>query len=287
MPRKLIHVTDPHLPPAGRTLCALDAAARLRTVVEDVNRAHRDAAALVLTGDIAYHGLEPGYQLAREILSELTVPCHLLIGNHDDRNVFKCIFDDCPVDDDGFVQYVVETPIGSLIMLDTVHHGHEDGELCAKRLAWLEARLTERAGKPVFVFMHHPPFDIGIGSVDACKMTDGAALARCLRAHGDVRHIFYGHVHRAVAGSWHGIAATALPSTNHQVGLLLDPTEEMVGTHEPPAYGVVLVDDERVVVHHVYFADTSPRFVLMDKRSMDAVSAADLVALPEALQGRT
>jgi len=286
MHTKLIHVTDPHLPPAGRTLCALDAAARLRSVVRDVNRLHGDAAALILTGDIAYHGLDAGYQLARQILGELTIPCHLLLGNHDDRDVFKKLFNETPVDDDGFVQYVVETSAGSLIILDTVHHGHEDGEMCAARLAWLEARLSERAGRPVFVFMHHPPFDIGIGSVDACKMTHGSELAKCLKAHGNVRHIFYGHVHRAVAGSWHGLPATALPSTNHQVGLLLDPAEEMIGTHEPPAYGVVLIDDDTVVVHHTYFADTSPRFLLMDKRSMDAASDADLVALPESLRER-
>ncbi|MGI9478138.1 MAG: phosphodiesterase [Hyphomicrobiaceae bacterium] len=287
MPSKLIHVTDPHLPPPGRTLCTLDAAARLRAVVDDVNRLHADAAALVLTGDVAYHGLEPGYRLAREILGELTVPCHLLIGNHDDREVFKSCFVDTPVDDGGFVQYAVETPAGSLIMLDTVHHGHEDGEMCAARLDWLEARLEERAGHGVFVFMHHPPFDVGIGSLDACKMVQGAALAKLLKAHGDVRHIFYGHVHRAITGSWHGIPATALPSTNHQVGLLLAESTEMVGTLEPPAYGVVLIDGETVVVHQRYFADESPRFLLMDRRSMDAATAEDLVGLPEQLRGRT
>lgn len=251
-----------------------------------MNRLHTDAVALVLTGDIAYHGLEPGYQLAHEILSELRIPCHLLIGNHDNRETFKRTFNATPVDDGGFVQYVVDLAMGSLVILDTAHHGHEDGEMCTARLSWLEARLKERVGNPVFIFMHHPPFDIGIESVDAGKLAQGPELAKLLKNHGNVRHIFYGHVHRAVTGSWHGIPTTALPSTNHQVGLLLTPSTEMIGTHERPAYGVVLIDDETVVVHQKDFIDTSPRFVLMDQRSMDAASVEDLVALPSQLQGR-
>lgn len=287
MPTKLIHVTDPHLPPPGKLLCALDAAGRLRAVVEEVNRLHADAAALVLTGDVAYHGQAVGYQLARDILEQLKIPCHLLIGNHDNREVFKRIFDKTPVDDDGFVQYVVELDLGSLIILDTVHHGHEDGEMCDARLRWLADRLEERAGQPVFIFMHHPPFDVGIQSVDSMKLNQGSQIAELLLLHGNARHIFYGHVHRAISGSWHGIPTFALPSTNHQVGLLFDSSDEMIGTHEPPAYGVVLVDDETIVVHQKYFADTSPRFVLMDKRSMDAATTEDLVALPPELRDRT
>ncbi len=280
MRTKLIHVTDPHLAPPGQTLCTLDPAARLRAVVEEVNRLHVDAAALILTGDIAYHGLEPGYQLAREILGNLCIPCHLLIGNHDDREAFKRTFGATPVDDGGFVQYAVELAVGSLLILDTVRHGHEDGEMCAPRLSWLRTQLEERADKPVFIFMHHPPFDVGIESLDPSKLVQSDEFAKCLKAHGNVRHIFYGHVHRAISGSWYGMPATALPSTGHQVGLLLDRSTEMIGTHEPPAYGVVLIDDRTVVIHQKNFMDSSPRFVLMDERSMHATRAEELVALP-------
>lgn len=286
MRAKFIHVTDPHLAPPGQTLCTLDPAARLRAVVEDVNRLHGDADALFLTGDIAYHGLEAGYELAREILAPLRIPFHLLIGNHDDRAAFKRAFPETPLDDGGFVQYVIEHDVGSLLVLDTVRHGEEDGELCPRRLAWLTAQLEQRRGQPVFIFMHHPPFDVGIASLDASKVPQGRDLAAGLKEHGQVRHIFYGHVHRAMTGSWHGIPASAMPSTNHQVGLLLDASPEMIGTHERPAYGVVLIDDETVVIHQRDFLDDSPRFILMDERSMRARSRDELVALPANLIGR-
>ncbi len=286
MRTKFIHVTDPHLAPSGQTLCTLDPAARLRMVVEDVNRLHGDADALFLTGDVAYKGLEAGYKLAHEILSELRIPYHLLIGNHDDRTAFKRTFPETPLDDAGFVQYVIDHAVGSLIVLDTVRHGEEDGEMCPARLTWLATQLEERRGKPVFIFMHHPPFDVGIASLDASKLPQSRELSACLTGHGQIRHIFYGHVHRAIAGSWHGIPATAMPSTNHQVGLLLDASPEMIGTHERPAYGVIIIDDETVVIHQRDFLDDSPRFVLMDEQSMRARSIDELVVLPPDLVGR-
>ena len=110
---KLIHLTDPHIVPPGETLCALDPAARLTSAVDEINRLHADAFAVVLTGDLSYHGLHPAYELAREILARLEVPCHLLIGNHDDRSAFRQVFPETPVDPGGFVQYVVESPVGA------------------------------------------------------------------------------------------------------------------------------------------------------------------------------
>ncbi len=274
---KFLHVTDPHLVPAGEPLCALAPSERLRAVVADIARTQADADFMVLTGDLSYHGREPAYRELRAILADLEMPCHLLIGNHDDRAAFQRIFPETPRDENGFVQYVVECEAGAFIMLDTVEDGAEGGVLCPARLDWLAARLDERAGEAVFVFLHHPPHAIGIGALDSSRLAQAAPLAELLRAHGGVRHIFYGHVHRAIAGSWHGIPATTLPGTNHQVGLHLGPEDEMVGTHEPPAYGVVLIEDESVSVHQRYFLDRSPRFQLMDPRSKRAARAAELV----------
>ncbi len=144
--------------------------------------------------------------------------------------------------------------------------------------AWLDDRLDERRGEPVFVFLHHPLFRIGIGSLDASRLTPADALAVALKRHGRVRHIFYGHVHRAIAGSWHGIPTTTLPGTNHQVALYLGPEPDMIGSHEASACGVGLIDDECVTVHYQDPLDRSPRFVLIDPRSKQAASTADPIS---------
>ena len=70
---KLIHLTDLHLVAPGRRLCALDPETRLRTAVEQINRQHLDAAFVLITGDLSYHGGVPAYRLLREIRAELTL----------------------------------------------------------------------------------------------------------------------------------------------------------------------------------------------------------------------
>ena len=117
-------------------------------------------------------------------------------------------------------------------------------------------------------------------------MRDDGVLAELLLGHGQVRHLFYGHVHRPVSGSWHGIPTSSLPGTNHQVGLLLDRALDMIGTHERPAYGVVLIDEHSVIVHQKDFVDDSPRFVLTDPKSKQATDASALAAVPASLVGR-
>lgn len=283
---KFIHVTDTHLVPPGDHLCALEPSARLAAIVDCVNRIDGDADFMVLTGDLSYHGGQPAYRAMKEILADLEMPCHLLIGNHDDRESFKRIFPETPTDGHGFVQYAVETEAGAFVMLDSVEDGHSHGVLCTDRLAWLAAQLERFRGTPVYLFLHHPPFPVGIGSLDDCMLQDPAPLGRLLKAHGDIRHIFYGHVHRPIAGSWLGIPATTLPGTNHQVGLYLGPEPDMLGSHEPPAYGICLIDDETVVVHMRNFLDESPRFLLADPASKTAATADDLSPLPAKLRGQ-
>ena len=56
---------------------------------------------------------------------------------------------------------------------------------------------------------------------------------------------------------WRGIPCTCLPSTNHQIPL--NPTS--VGTRysfEPAMYGVVLIEDEKTVVHFEACLDRAP-----------------------------
>ena len=60
-----------------------------------------------------------------------------------------------------------------------------------------------------------------------------------------------------------------LRGTNHQVWFELDPTGAHLASHEPPAYGVVLMDRETLVVHAHDFLDASPRFPFAAPEGMD------------------
>ncbi len=248
---KIVHLTDPHIVAAPSLLYGTNPRERLARAIAHINRHHGDAAFIWLTGDLTHDGTEAAYQALRVVLAECRVPVHPGLGNHDARAAFKRVFPEAPMGDPDYLQYVVETPRGAFIMLDTVEPGLESGRLDATRLTWLEARLAEQAGRPVHIGLHHPPQETGIGAMDQIRLTQGAAaLGDLLTAHGQVRHIFHGHVHRPLSGTWRGIPVSSVPSTNHQVALRLSSAPTVIGCFDPPGYGVVLIDDV-TLTHHL------------------------------------
>lgn len=279
---KFIHLTDTHLVPAPRRLFALDPRARLTAAVADINRRHADAAMVAVTGDLTHWG-EPGaYADLRDALDQLAMPYRLILGNHDDRANFLAAFPESPTDSQGFVQWAEETEAGLFVFLDTLIPGSDGGRLCEARLAWLEETLAAAKGQPVYLFLHHAPLDLGIPGMDAIRLQNADALLPLLQAQGHLRHIFFGHIHRTIAGSWHGIPYSTLPGTNHQV-LLQFHRKDVPGSHEPPAYGVVLLRPDAVVMHVQAYLDDSPRFE-MTEATEPAQSLAELPALEDPLE---
>ena len=254
---KLIQVSDLHFVPPGTRLFGLDPRARLEAAIADINEHHGDAELCLFTGDLADHGAPEAYQALREVLPALRVPYRLTIGNHDDRDAFLRAFPEAPRDEHGFVQSVVATGAGDIVLLDTHEPGQASGSFCAQRQAWLEARLAEAAGRPVYLFMHHPPLDIGIPSMDRIGLVDKQGFAEAVAGARGIRHIFFGHVHRPLSGAWRGIPYASLRSLLHQVPLdfATDTLESF--EHTPPAYNVILLDGEDTVVHHHEFLDVS------------------------------
>jgi len=260
---KLIHLSDTHLVPNGKKLYGLDPYERLAAAVAHINAHHADAELCVVTGDLAHWGERLAYDALAELLAMLTAPYVLLLGNHDDRAAFRARFPGALADEHGFVQGRHGTSAGTLLFLDTNAAGTHGGRYCLKRQEWLRTTLNETGGQ-LLLFMHHPPFEIGISSLDNIGLAEGAVFAEIVQPHaGRIRHLFLGHVHRPVCGSWLGIPFSIVRGTNHQVALELRPHgAEIPGSHEPPAYAIVLVERDRVVIHTCEFLDDSRRFPL-------------------------
>ena len=254
---KFIHFTDTHLVAPGKRLHGLDPCARLDACIESMSDMHGDAVLCVHTGDIADGGDPLAYAALRERLSALPMPVHLIVGNHDDREAFLHAFPDAPLDGHGFVQSAVPTEAGVFLLLDTLEPEQgSGGAYCERRMEWLEARLEEARDETIYVFMHHPPFAIGLKGLDAMALEDPEPIGQALLGAGDVRHLFFGHVHRPISGQWHGISFSTLYGTNHQVRFDMEAGSPLPYTAEPPAYSVVLLEPDRVVVHtHHYTAD--------------------------------
>jgi len=258
---KIIHFTDTHFIPEGKTLYGRDPAIALQCCIADINCNHADAERCVITGDLTHWGESEAFDNLKQYLDKIKVPLRLLIGNHDDRNVFRTWFADQSRDENGFIQSVEDLPAGRFIYLDTHESGHHEGWYCEQRMQWLEAQLARSGGKTLYLFMHHPPFDIGIPALDRISLVQKEAFARLVAPYKQqIRHLFLGHIHRPLAGSWQGIPVSSLRAMNHQVQLEFSDHASLQGNFEPPAYCVVLFRDDAVIIHTHDFMDDSPQF---------------------------
>jgi 3',5'-cyclic AMP phosphodiesterase CpdA len=259
---KLIHITDPHLVRPGEQLYGLDPCKRLTACIADINLNHGDADLCVITGDLTHWGDVDAYYGLRDCLERLEIPLRLVVGNHDKRAEFLSVFPRTPVDENGFVQSVLDTDGGRCLFLDTIEPGTHAGHYCAQRQDWLRRQLDDaRDCAAVYLFMHHPPFILRIPSMDSLAMQDRHALAELLAPYRNIRHLFFGHVHRPVSGSWRGIPFTTLRGTSHQVWLDFQ-SDQIRGSHEPPAYAIALIEPDQVVVHFHDFLDIGEKFEL-------------------------
>ncbi|HUA51314.1 MAG TPA: phosphodiesterase [Candidatus Sulfotelmatobacter sp.] len=261
--QKFIHITDPHFVPPGNLLYGLNPIDRLALCIADVNKHHGDAAFAIVTGDLAHMGQFEAYEALKRELDKLSMPYHLLVGNHDDRANFRAVFPGAAADANGFVQFTFEMGEGVLgICLDTNEPGKPWGSFCATRAAWLRQTLDETGERPVIVFMHHPPFKVRLKRMDDISLLEPGHFVEAVAGRHNIRHLFFGHLHRPVAGSWRGIPVSTLRATSHQVALDFVIEGRIMGSHEPPAYGVVLLEPDQMIVHMHDFLDRTNTFLL-------------------------
>ena len=251
---KIIVFTDVHMdvdPRAGRP----EPDDRLAAGLKHVSRFNADADCVIFCGDLTHHGDEASYQKLKMRLGDLSLPSHLMIGNHDNRASFASVFPDAPVDENGFVQQVVDLPGVKLVLLDTLFAPPYDypashaGFLCKNRLEWLDRQLSEAGDKPCIIFMHHPPHDTGFASMDRIKLRNGKDFYACIERHQNVRHLICGHVHRTISGSHRGLPFSVFKSTVGQMPMMFNSLDTSIENDEPAAYGIIFVNDHSVLVH--------------------------------------
>lgn len=251
---KIVQITDIHLVPPGGRIHGLDPAERLRRVIDDVLLHHADAELAVFTGDLTDHGDAEAYDILKQEIARLPMPIRLLLGNHDKRETFRAVFPEVSTDEKGFVQSFLDTPDGTgrLLFLDTHETGWSGGRYCAERLDWLDQRLSEAVSRPVTVFMHHPPGDIGVSHFEKINLHEPEPLVSRLKAHpGGVRMVFIGHVHLPMSGILPGgLPFTAGRGCTHH--MVLDfTTKDCRWIAGGPNYSVILLRDESLITYPV------------------------------------
>ncbi|WEX79096.1 phosphodiesterase [Sinorhizobium numidicum] len=252
---KFIIFTDLHMVPEGMAIIGLDPYRRLANGIAHVNRDHADADLVIFAGDLTHGGDRPSYERLKELLGRLAPPGAMMIGNHDRREVFLQVFSDVATDENGFVQRVIDFADCRAVLLDTLFAPPYDyptshaGYLCARRLAWLDQQLDSAGDRAVLIFMHHPPHATGFAGIDMIRLINDDEFYALVERHGNVRHIFAGHVHRTISGSSRGIPFSIFKSPVHQQPMPFDIPDASLSVDEPAAYGIALVTRDGVLVH--------------------------------------
>lgn len=247
---KLIQITDIHLTTPGQTIAGRDPNANFERALTHALDNHPDAEAVIVTGDLSDWGEAGDYARLRARLTDVEVPVHLCIGNHDDRETFLATFPELR-DDAGFVQKVVPLSKGQAVLLDTWEQDTHAGSYCDARAAWLDQTLNDLDG-PVWLFLHHNPVPMGMAAMDQIMLLDADRLGDVLDRHrAKVAHIFHGHCHLPLAGSFRGIPFTAPRGTNHAGWPDFGDTKVLAGSDLPEAYAVIQVRDSGDMMIHM------------------------------------
>jgi 3',5'-cyclic-AMP phosphodiesterase len=253
----LCQISDLHVM-AGRALAygVVDTASCLERCVKRIVGFDPLPDVVIATGDLVDAPDGQSYGLLREILASLPLPVFLLPGNHDERQQLRTAFPDHRYlrQDADFLHYAIDEYPVRLLALDTVIPGQPQGTLCARRLQWLERRLSE-SDEPTLIALHHPPFFTGIGHMDRMGLDNSPALADVVHRFPPVQRLICGHLHRPIQALFAGTMASVCPSTAHQVLLDLKPDSAARFVLEPPAFQLHLWTGQTLVTHTAYTGD--------------------------------
>jgi 3',5'-cyclic-AMP phosphodiesterase len=256
----LAQLTDPHITVGPGDAGSAEA---LAAAVAAVNGFDPRPDAVLLTGDVTEHASEAEYERAAELLAQLSIPLHLLVGNHDDPDGIRAHLG-APGDQGEPLQYSQALGPLRLVACDTSVRGQDAGALGPERLAWLEAELERDRTTPTLLAMHHPPLLIGMGVLDEIGLAqdDRLALRELLSANPQVKRIVTGHVHRGATGAIGGCPVFVCPSSYLQLALDLRPDSEIALVREPPCFGLHVTLDDELTSHVVPIGDYGPPFRL-------------------------
>ncbi len=251
---KIIWMSDPHFTHEG---CVLghDPRLRLQNALDHINQHHADADFCVISGDMVNRGTQKDYDALAKRLEALRIPLFVLVGNHDDRTLFRenmPLPADCM---DDFIQFTVPTANGIIVCLDTQKDGSDAGEFCEMRVAWLKQTLDNAADQPVYIFMHHPPMAVGLPMQDTEGLLDGDAFLDVVADYDCVKYLFIGHVHRPISGTVRGLPFSTMRSILYQAPA---PRPEwnwdtFKPSQEAPNLGVITISDGNVVLQYEQF----------------------------------
>jgi Icc protein len=135
-----------------------------------------------------------------------------------------------------------------MLGLDSQLTGETAGAIDDAQLRWLGERLNSSRDIPTLVFLHHPPVAVGSPWLDAIGLTKAAEFRKIVEGAGQIRGIFFGHIHQEFQAELGPIACYATPST----GVQFKPdSDTLVVDARLPGFRVITLGDDTIETHVV------------------------------------
>ena len=258
---KIIHLSDTHIIDSKqKNLYGIDPAFRLKQVLKSINKFHKDASMIVITGDLVDRASNEAYENFFSIIKDFSIPIYPIVGNHDKRELFLKYFPKFQTN--GFVQYSLEAKEFAFLFLDTLVEDKPFGNLCQKRLDWLEEQLKKYSDKKIYLFMHHHPLKSFLYEMDnVANLKNSDKFWSILDKHDNILHITYGHLHRITQMQRKNISLHSTKSTTFQVAFTPNETKEYLTNEEKPTYCVMILNDTNLILHHHEFLHEDEKYI--------------------------
>ncbi|PON14672.1 hypothetical protein C2W62_27825 [Candidatus Entotheonella serta] len=229
-----VHFTDMHIMVGERagssTMSSqMDTAKTLEQVIRAIRALDPKPAFAVLGGDLTSPDLldqsrvwtaddyEPSYRLLEQLVSPLSCPVYMLMGNHDHREAFHRVMQTDASLPHAAHYYSFDHQGYHFIALDSLVPGEQGGCIDVAQLDWLRADLAQHAEQPTVVFVHHHLWPIGVRWMDGMRLQNADELEAVLRSHAQLRWLICGHVHQDHHAERDGLTQVTTSATCFQI----------------------------------------------------------------------
>jgi len=241
-----IHLSDTHLPASREeSVNGVKPCLKLEETLSSISRLKFKSRFAIITGDLARNGEIEEYILLKEYveeLEELDIPVFLVLGNHDNRDNFRAVFQ--TENENGLVYYVKDIGRVRLIVLDTLIPRRHIGGFTGGQLEWLKNVLHNNPSQPTIIAFHHPVFRSWVKLLEGLFPSDQRRQFYQIIEDYNVLAVLNGHLHHNLTTIYNGVLHIQAGSTYNELYY----NREEYWTKNALSYNQIIYQNSRLYV---------------------------------------
>lgn len=236
---RIAQITDLHIGEEGELPFDVDVRRNFCKVLEAVK--HLQVDQMVISGDLCLReGDAEIYKWIKAQLAPLSIPYHIISGNHDNPELLAQLFELTTDLHDDALYFTRSFDQHTIIFLDTT-----TGHMPLVQREWLRQQLAD-LDREAIIFMHHPPLAGGVPHMDNhYPLQNREEVQAVLFDHPYPITIFCGHYHVEKTMQLENLTVYITPATYFQIDQF---SEAFAVDHKRPGFRII--DLENGLLRH-------------------------------------